>query len=398
MYHASPYLVIVGGSRLRARFAMTGQVLSTLAPCIELAVVVRWVRRHECVDRPTRRIAATLSSMPPRRFLALWPFLAFSVASFSVSSPGPAEAQEAAPIVLRIATLTPRGSAWHRVFTAWSQSLRAATAGRLTIQVQPTDVGDEREVVRRLRAKEIDGASLTAVGLAQIAPPVLVLEAPGIVDSDGALDRVRTALDGELRRAFEQQGVTLLGWTEYGRARIFSTRPIVRPTDLRTAHPWLLPDDPIGPALLQVVGAVGVSAPIGEVLQALHEGRIDTVVASAIAVNALQWHTRLTHVTHFSSAVVVGATVISRERYEALPVDLQTALRDTARQAHDLLQRTVRLDDDRAYQALLQRGMIPVDASAHQAEWHQVAHQTRQRLVGRYFTRELLDRAITSSR
>lgn len=131
------------------------------------------------------------------------------------------------PITLRIATLAPRGSAWHRVFTAWGNSLRTQTGGRLTIQVTPASAGDEMQLVRRLRAREIDGASFTAVGIGQIARPVLALQAPGVLDSYEQLDRARTALDAELRGLFAENGVALMGWSDYGRsvARRTSARP-----------------------------------------------------------------------------------------------------------------------------------------------------------------------------
>jgi TRAP-type transport system periplasmic protein len=327
--------------------------------------------------------------------------LAVSIALAMVFLPGVAAprvgAQEAG-VTLRIATLAPRGSTWHRVFTAWGNTLRTRTEGRLSVQVQPAGAGDEMALVRRLRAGEIDGASVTAVGLGQVARPTLVLQAPGVFDSYEQLDRARATMDAELRAQLEQSGVTLAGWSDYGQGRIFSTRPIRRPADFREARPWVLDDDPVFPELLRVIGAAhGVLLPISEVMGALEGGRIDTVVASATAVSALQWHTRLTHVTQQSNAVLIGATLLSKERVDALPADLREALRETGAQAHETLQRTVRRDDERHHQTLAARMQV-VDASAHEAEWRQVAQQTRERLVGRIYSREQLDRAIAASR
>ena len=333
--------------------------------------------------------------MDRRSFLAAG--AAFATGLLAPSVIARRAAAQDAPITLRISTLAPRGSAWHRVFTAWGNSLRTQTNGRLTIQVTSAGAGDEMDLVRRLRAREIDGASFTAVGIGQIARPVLVLQAPGVFDTYEQLDRARTAMDAELRGLFAENGVALMGWSDYGQARIFSTRPIRRPADFRGAHPWVLENDPIFPELLRVIGAEGVPLPIGGVMQALEQGRIDTVVASATAASALQWHTRLNHVLAQSNAVLLGATLFSKARVDALPADLQQALRETAAQAHDALQRTVRRDDERYYQTLSTRpGMTIVDGSQFESEWRQVAQQTRDRLVGRVYSRELLDRAIAA--
>lgn len=324
--------------------------------------------------------------------------LALAMALVPGVTPEPVVAQEAGT-TLRIATLAPRGSTWHRVFTAWGNSLRTQTGGRLSVQVVAAGAGDEMDLVRRLRAGEIDGASFTAVGIGQIARPVLVLQAPGVFESYEQLDRARTTMDAELRAQFAQNGVELMGWSDYGQGRIFSTRPITRPSELAQTHPWILENDPIFPELLRVIGGTGVPLPIGGVRAALDAGRIDTVVASATAVSALQWHARMTHVTQDSNAILIGATLFSKERVDALPADLQQALRDTARQAHETLQRTVRRDDQRYYEALLSRhGIQPVSAQTHAVEWRQAAQQTRERLVGRIYSREQLDRAIAAAR
>lgn len=324
----------------------------------------------------------------------------FALASLALTStfvaggPDRLGAQATTGTVLRIATIAPRGSPWHRVFGAWSNSLRDATQGRVSLQVVGAGAqGDERTFGRRMRANEIDGATLTALGLADVAPGALVLQAPGLFDDYARLDRARTALDGDLRAAFHQGGVELMGWTDVGRGRVFSTRPIQTPADLRAAHPWLPNDEATLGELLHVVGATGVTAAIPEVLPALTAGRIDVVMASATAVSALQWHTRLTHVTAQPTSVLVSATVISADDVNALSAADQQALRDTATRAHEALTRQMRRDDDRYYTELTTHGMTAVDISAHRAEWDRVARDAREHLVGRLYSRELLQRA-----
>lgn len=305
-------------------------------------------------------------------------------------------AQTPVATTLRVAVLAPRGSIWHTIFTAWGNSLRTQTQGQLTIQVQNASAGDEARLVEQMRAGQLDGACFTAVGLGQVARPALVLQAPGVFDGYPALDRARTSLDADLRGLFEQNGATLIGWADYGRARIFSTRPIARPADMRGARTWVLPGDPIAPVFLEVVGARPVPLPIGGVMGSLNAGQLDAVVASASAASALQWHTRLTHVTSQSNAVLIGGTLISKARFDALPAPLQQMLRDTGATAHQRLQQRVRADDDRYFTQLTSRGMIAVDASAHEAEWRRSAEQVRDRLTGSVLDRALLQRVLAA--
>ncbi len=333
----------------------------------------------------------------PRRYLVLL------LALFALLLPGTGthevEAQDGA-VTLRIATLAPRGSPWDRVFRAWNNSLREATGERLSIQLFPGgSQGDERDYVRKMRIDQLDGAAITSGGLSLIVRSSLVLQAPGIFDNYAELDRARTAMDSEFRGLFRAEGFELLGWGDVGQGRVFSAGgPVARPADLRSRRPWQPSDDSMFGEFLRIVGANGVSLGIPEVLPALSTGQIDTVIASATAVSALQWHTRLSHVTRESAAMLIGATVLWGEDYTGLAPDLRTALDATSTRAHGTLVRTIRRDDDRYYTALAtEHGLVEVDGSAHESEWRDVATRTREAMVGRLYDRALLDRVIAAA-
>ncbi len=322
-------------------------------------------------------------------------------------SPSHGDAQEASGTVLRIACVAPRGSAWHRVFTAWGNSLREATGGRLSLSVQAGGASaSEQDFVRRIGANELDGAALSSLGFAALGRtgtterPALVLQAPGLFNDYATLDRARTALDADLRAGFSDAGVELIGWSDLGRGRLFSTHPVTTPAELRAAHLWQPANEPLSAALLtQLGGAHPVALGLGEVGGAIGDHRVDTVVASPMAVSALGWAgpNRLTHVSSTPTSVLVGGTVIASADIAALPADVQATLRRTGTQAHETLQRTLRRDDDRAYETLTTRqGMTPF-ALAADAEWRTLATATRERLVaGHVLPRALLDRAAAT--
>lgn len=324
--------------------------------------------------------------------------LALVLALLPGTVPRQADAQEA--VTLRIATLAPRGSSWMRVFDAWNNSLRQRTNNRLSLQFFPGgSQGDERDVIRKIRNGQLDGAAVTSTGLSLVVRPVLVLQAPGVVENYQQLDRARAALASEFGEQFQQNGMRLMGWGDVGQGRIFSNRPIVRPQDLRQVRPWVWRDDSMFGEFLSVVGATGVPLGVPEVLPALSTGQIDTVVASATAASALQWHTRVTHVTQQANAILVGATILSQQRYASLPPDLQQALDETSDRAHTALVRRIRQDDDRYFTALTtQHGLTAVDAGQHQNEWRDAARQTRERLAGRLYPRDLMERVMAAAR
>jgi TRAP-type C4-dicarboxylate transport system substrate-binding protein len=303
----------------------------------------------------------------------------------------PADAQEVH--TLRLATLAPRGTAMERAFARWNRQLSERTGGQLRIRVYYGGVaGDERSVVRKMRSNQLDAAAITTTGLGMIVRQSMVLSAPGIIENYAQLDAVRDALAPELSQQFDDAGFVLLGWGDAGMVRLFSQRRILRPADMRAARVWVWRDNPVFVATLQAMGVRGVPLGLPEVLGGLSTGRIDTFPSSALAAIGLQWYTHARYVSAQPSGIVVGAMVIRKESFDALPADAQAALVETARESERRLQRGVREFDDRSYDALISRGMRPVDAEAHRAEWEAVGARARQSLSGRLFSPELLER------
>ena len=330
------------------------------------------------------------------------PRLAFTVtlAVAALCLPGSAQppADSQAMTELRIATLAPSGSSWMRVFNAWNLTIQKQTNKTLSLRFYAGgSQGDERDFVRKMRAGQMDGAALTTTGLGQVVRQVLVLSVPGVFTEYDELDRVRDALSERFTGMFDEEGYTLLGWGDVGKTRLFSMERIERPSDIKKFRPWAWKDDLIFTEFLKVVGANPVRLGVPEVYPALQTKMVDTLPASALAAVALQWYTRLKYVSAQNSGIIVGATIIRKDKFEALSDEHKKVLIDTARRAHIALNRSIRRDDDRSYQTVLKRGIAAVDTSEHQAEWDDAGAQVRERLTGRIYPESLLDAVIAAA-
>src|SRR5689334_9370342 len=92
---------------------------------------------------------------------------------------------EAEPVELKIATLAPKGSSWAKFLEKWGADVAAATSNRVTVKFFETgEQGDERDVVRKMKLRQVDGSAITAVGLGLIKGDVRVLELPFLFKSD----------------------------------------------------------------------------------------------------------------------------------------------------------------------------------------------------------------------
>jgi TRAP-type C4-dicarboxylate transport system substrate-binding protein len=301
-------------------------------------------------------------------------------------------------VELRLATLAPSGSSWMKVFNAWNLTIKEQTDNTLKLRFYDGgSQGDERDFVRKIRAGQLDGAALTTTGLGILVRQVLVLSAPGVIEDYEQLDSVRAELGGRFEKMFDAEGYTLLGWGDVGKTRLFSMEKIERPSDIKKLRPWAWKDDLIFPEFLKVVGANPVRLGVPEVYPALQTRMVDTLPASALAAVALQWYTRLKYMSKRNSGIIVGATIIRTDKFEALTEDQQNVLASTGIRAHKALNRSIRRDDDKSYATVLKRGLTAVDTSEHEAEWDDVSKQVRERLTGRVYPKSLLDAVIAAA-
>jgi TRAP-type C4-dicarboxylate transport system substrate-binding protein len=300
-------------------------------------------------------------------------------------------------VELRIATLAPNGSSWMKVFNAWNRTIQKETKNTLKLRFYAGgSQGDERDFVRKMRAGQVDGASITTLGLSKLVRPVLVLTVPGVFSEYDQLDRVRVALRDQLEQMFQREGYEVLSWGDVGKTRLFSTERIVRPSEMKTARPWAWKDDVIFTEFLRVVGANPIRLGMPEVYPGLQTRMVDTVPASALAALSMQWYTRLKYVSARNSGIIVGATVIRADKLSALSDAHRKVLLETSKRAEQALKTAIRRDDANAYSAILKRGLIAVDTDPYEAEWEDVSRQVRERLAGRVYPKSLLE-AVTAA-
>lgn len=329
------------------------------------------------------------------RFVPVWLLLIAALALPGTTSQTRAEEG----YTLRIASLAPAGSSWMKILNAWNKTLNEKTGGRLKMRFYPGgSQGDERDFVRKMRVGQLDGGVVTMTGMSMLVPAMNVLTLPGFLDTYEKLDRVRDRMAGEFEAMFGKEEMRLVGWGDAGKTRLFSVDPIKSPTQIKALRPWVWKDDPIFVEFYQVIGASAVRLGVPEVYPALQTRMVDVVASSALTAVALQWYTRVNYMTSHNSAIIAGGTVMRKDKYDELPADLQEVFNSTAARAHDLLNKTIRRDDEKAFQVVLKKGIESVDTSGDKAAWDDAYAKVRKNLTGRMFSKSLVDSVAAAAK
>src|SRR4051812_30138352 len=85
---------------------------------------------------------------------------------------------------LKIGTLAPKQSIWGQVFAVWATAVDKKSDSKLKLDFfYNGQQGDEGAMVSKMKAGQLDGAAITAVGLSKIYKPILALQIPGALTS-----------------------------------------------------------------------------------------------------------------------------------------------------------------------------------------------------------------------
>ena len=261
---------------------------------------------------------------------------------------------------LKFASLIPADTAWMNSIKNWSNELQEKSNGRLKIKMYPGGVmGDEPDVLRKIRSRQLQGAFFTGYGIGRIYSPARVLEMPFLFRNTDESDYVRKKIMPDIELGFREKGFELLGWPEVGFLHFFSKYPINSLDELKTRHIWLWQGDPLGEAFSTAAGVSPVPLSIMDVYTQLSSthGSIDTVYNSPFGALAMQWHTKLKYASHVPLTNGIGSLVVSQRFYQKLPSDLQLLLKKTGKKVSEEINRLSRRDNKKSIELLKNSGI-----------------------------------------
>ena len=109
-------------------------------------------------------------------------------------------AVRAETVLIKLATVAPAGSTWHEYLQDLDAQWRQASGGQVRLQIYAGTLGDEEEIMRRVRIGQIDAATVTSAGLSTIDQATKALYIPLAFASYDELDYVQTHIAASLEK------------------------------------------------------------------------------------------------------------------------------------------------------------------------------------------------------
>ncbi len=293
-----------------------------------------------------------------------------------------------AAVTLKIGTLAPGDSSWGKELKKWAAAVAAETNGDVTLDFAWNgQAGDEKLMVEKIRSGQLDAAAVTANGLAQTGVmDVLAFQLPGLFSNWAQLDHARELVKDDLARAFEAKGFTVLGWGDVGAAKTMSIGFEVRtPQDLHGKGVFMLPGDPISPAVFAAVGGLTPrQLGVAEILPHLGAD-VNVLTVPPLVAEQLQWASRITHINTHTTVFAIGAFLMSSSRLRSLTDAQRASFLDRGREVNERLSRTIRNLDAQAFARMKATKIAYEPTEAEKAQWKPVFENVAKQLCGPVF-------------
>lgn len=266
---------------------------------------------------------------------------------------------------LKIATVSPEGSSWMKIMRAGAEQLKAESGGRVTLKFYTGGVmGDDKAVLRKIRANQLQGAALTAGSLTSVYTDVQLYNLPLVFHSYDEVDYVRAQLDARIEGGIEKKGFEVLGFSEAGFAYAMSTAAATDVDKASSQRVWVPDADPGAMVAVKAFGIQPMALTLIDVLPMLQTGNVQAVAMPPIAVIAFQWHPYLKYVLDLPLVYSFGTLVVDQRAFGKLSAADQALTRKIMGKAMKDIDAGSRRDHFAAIAALEKQGLKKLTPSA----------------------------------
>jgi len=296
--------------------------------------------------------------------------------------------------VIRVGTLAPKGSSWHRILSQMGAEIKQATKGEVILRIYPGGiVGDEAEMIRKMRIGQLHAAAISNAGVGGIDSSAYALSLPLKFQSYEEWDFVRNKINPDLEAKMRKNGFEVLTWSDVGWVYFFSKKPLVHPDQLKTLKLATSADESSMTDILKWAGFNPIPITTVDRLTGLQTGLIDTVYMPAILAEGSQLFRYAPHATDMKWAPLQGALVMTEKRWKKLSPEQQSVILSVTRKLGADLRSEARQQEQKSLEAMKGRGLTihPIDVDARKA-WLATTEQAYPKVRDTLVPGEMLDR------
>ncbi len=289
-----------------------------------------------------------------------------------------------AEVTVKLGTLAPDGSPWHKLLKELAQTWEKESNGQVKVKIFAGGVaGNEGDMVRKMRVGQLQSAAITIIGLHDIDPGPQAIGVPGLIADDAELSYVMGQVAPVWEKRLEEKGFVVLAWGDTGWAYFFSKKPIRTPAEAAGMKVFTWAGDPKAAEAWRDAGFTPVVLSATDIVPSLTTGMIDGFANSAIMAFTARYFETAPYMPDARWGRILGATVIAKETWEKIPADLRPKLLASARAIGARIDKAVSKMNDDSIAAMEKRGLKVMRLTpAERAQWDGLAEKTWKAMRG----------------
>ena len=300
------------------------------------------------------------------------------------------------PIRLKLGTLAPTGTSYHKSLQAMGEKWRKVSDGAVQLVIFPGGTqGGEADMVGLMQTGNLDAGLLTTEGISQIDQAALALQImPMAFRNLDEVDFLTEKLRPQLEARLLAKGYIVLFWSDSGWARFFSKSPVLHPDDLRKLKVFAWAGNTAEYDIWKAAGFSPVALDATGIPQGLLSGTISAVPTVPIYALAGQIESQARYMLELNWGPLVGALVVHKKTWDRVPATAREAMLKIAEETGRQVKAAGRAESDAAVAAMVKRGLVVQKVSPEvEAEWVAVIDKVQDQIRGRIVPADMFDEA-----
>lgn len=261
-------------------------------------------------------------------------------------------------IIIKMATLAPEGTEWHGLLVDLGQRWQKETNGEVRLRIYPGGVvGDETDMVRKMRIGQIHGAAMSTEGMSEINPYFTSFYMPMLYQSYDEVDYVREKLNEELITKTEENGFKLLTMVDVGWVYWFSTEPVLIPSDLKKLKIFIWAGDYKSTQLYETHGYQPIPLAMTDVLSGLQTGLISAIGFNPMYTLAQQLFGIADNMLDMKWGNLTAAIIVDMKTWNRIDSKYQEVMLSVAQDIGKGFQEKNRYESDKAIGVMEEYGL-----------------------------------------
>jgi TRAP-type C4-dicarboxylate transport system substrate-binding protein len=300
-------------------------------------------------------------------------------------------AQKSVPI--KLASVVPENSIWDKALKQMAADWSQATGGGVSMTIfAGGSQGDEPTVLRKMRVDALQAAALTNVGLGTIDASFNVFDVPFFFNSYDELNEVTAKLTPEISKRVEAKGFVLVNWGHGGWTQVFTKKPVRTLDELKKTKLWTSAGNDRMVQWFKANGFEPRAMALTDIMTGLTTGMVEAVPTTPLAAMLFQWYRQTPNMIDIGLAPVIGATIVTRKTWNAIPAADRPKLLAAAADAQKRLQEEVPKQDAAAIAAMKRNGLTVTEATG--PEWRQALDTLAKTMRGEMVPPDMFDLAV----